>query len=73
MNKSKGKQSYVMQYHNCKVQASFSSPQVYIPKRRTLIQVLPPANAYTKSAHAYIHFEYHPFVTSGKMHIGMSR
>ncbi len=31
-------------------------PQVYIPKRRTLIQVLPPANAYTKSAHAYIHF-----------------
>ncbi len=31
-------------------------PQVYIPKRRTLIQVLPPANVYTKSAHAYIHF-----------------
>ncbi len=30
--------------------------QVYIPKRRTLIQVLPPANAYTKYAHAYIHF-----------------
>ncbi len=28
---------------------------VYIPKRCTLIQVLPPANAYTKSAHAYIH------------------
>ncbi len=24
--------------------------QAYIPKRRTLIQVLPPANAYTKSA-----------------------
>ncbi len=31
--------------------------QVYIPKRRTLIQVLPPASAYTKSAHAYIHFD----------------
>ena len=31
-------------------------PQAYIPKRHTLIQVLPPANAYTKSAHAYIHF-----------------
>ena len=30
--------------------------QVYIPKRHTLIQVLPPANAYAKSAHAYIHF-----------------
>ncbi len=30
--------------------------QVYIPKRHILIQVLPPANAYTKSAHAYIHF-----------------
>ncbi len=30
--------------------------QVYIPKRRTLIQVLPLANAYPKSAHAYIHF-----------------
>ncbi len=27
------------------------------PKWRTLIQVLPPANAYTKSANAYIHFE----------------
>ncbi len=26
------------------------SPQVYIPKRRTLIQVLPPANVYTKFA-----------------------
>ena len=26
----------------------------YIPKRHTLIQVLPPANAYTKYAHAYI-------------------
>ena len=33
-------------------------PQVYIPKRRTLIQVLAPANAHTKSAHAYIHFAY---------------
>ncbi len=33
--------------------------QAYIPKsmkRHTLIQVLPPANAYTKYAHAYIHF-----------------
>ncbi len=30
--------------------------QVYIPKRCTLIQVLPPANAYTKSDHAYIDF-----------------
>ncbi len=30
--------------------------QAYIPKRRTLIQVLPPANAHTKSANAYIHF-----------------
>ncbi len=28
-------------------------PQAYIPKRRTRIQVLPPANAYTKSANAY--------------------
>ncbi len=29
--------------------------QVYIPERRTLIQVLPPANAYTSlpPAHAY--------------------
>ncbi len=26
--------------------------QAYIPKRHTLIQVLPPANAYTKYAHA---------------------
>ncbi len=34
--------------------------QVYIPKRHTLIQVLPPANAYTKSAHAYIHFLHLP-------------
>ena len=33
-----------------------SESQAYIPKRRTLIQVLPPANAYTKSANAYIHF-----------------
>ncbi len=32
----------------------FPVPQAYIPKRRTLIQVLPPANAYTKYAHAYI-------------------
>ena len=30
--------------------------QAYIPKRHTLIQVLPSANAYTKYAHAYIHF-----------------
>ncbi len=30
--------------------------QANIPKRRTFIQVLPPANLYTKSAHAYIHF-----------------
>ncbi len=30
--------------------------QAYIPKRRTLIQALPSANAYTKYAHAYIHF-----------------
>ena len=29
--------------------------QAYIPKRRTLIQVLPPLNVYTKSVHAYIH------------------
>ncbi len=28
--------------------------QAYIPKSRTLIQVLPPANVYTKSANAYI-------------------
>ncbi len=28
--------------------------QAYIPKRRTLNQVLPPLNAYTKSVHAYI-------------------
>ncbi len=40
--------------HGIKFCVSYS--QVYIPKRRTLIQVLPPANAYTKSAHAYIHF-----------------
>ncbi len=33
-----------------------SISQAYIPKRRTLIQVLPPLNAYTKSVHAYIHF-----------------
>ncbi len=32
------------------------NPQAYIPKRRTFIQVLPLANAYTNSGHAYIHF-----------------
>ncbi len=31
---------------------SLRTPQAY--KRRTLMQVLPPANAYTKYAHAYI-------------------
>ncbi len=35
---------------------SIQNTQVYIAKRRTLIQVLPPANAYTKFAHAYIYF-----------------
>ncbi len=42
----------------CKLSAHLVSnnTQAYIPKRRTLIQVLPPANAYTKYAHAYIHF-----------------
>ncbi len=32
-----------------------SSPQAYIPKRHTLIQVLPPLND-TQYVHAYIHF-----------------
>ena len=32
-----------------------SIPQAYIPKRHTLIQVFPPANANNKSANAYIY------------------
>ncbi len=35
-----------------------NKPQAYTSKRRTLIQVLPVPNAYTKSANACIHYEY---------------
>ncbi len=38
--------------------------QAYIPRRRTLIQVLPPLNAYTKSVHTYIHFVKPVFASS---------
>ncbi len=49
-----------------------AEPQVYIPKRRTLIQVLPPANANTKSAHAYIHFA-KIFCTCSRHHGGREK
>ncbi len=45
---------WYMNHPTCHIHVDMS--QVYIPKRRTLIQVLPPANAYTKSPHPYIHF-----------------
>ena len=47
--------SLAASYNSESVVSSLPTPQAYIPKRRTLIQVLPPANAYTKSAHEYMH------------------